>query len=144
VGNDDPLFPATSVERGEGMEFKALGIKRAPWATATPIRVIFRQAFEAAGLPYYNPHSLRSTLVQLGERVCQTPEQFKAWSQSLGHEGVLTTFLSYGAVATPRQGEIIRGLAKGAPSAASGSADDIAEALFRLMQQRGVKVESSA
>jgi integrase/recombinase XerD len=24
-------------------------------------------AFEAAGLPYYNPHSLRSTLVQLGQ-----------------------------------------------------------------------------
>ena len=40
-----------------------------------------------------------------------TPEQFKAWSQNLGHEKVLTTFLSYGEVACSRQGEIIRELA---------------------------------
>ena len=64
------------------------------------------------GLPYFNPHSLRNTLVQLGQTCCQTPEQFKAWSQNLGHEEVLTTFRSYGAVSTRRQGEIIRDLAK--------------------------------
>ena len=40
-----------------------------------------------------------------------TMEQFKAWSQNLGHEKVLTTFLSYGEVACQRQGEIIRDLA---------------------------------
>ena len=34
----------------------------------------------------------------------QTAEQFKAWSQNLGHEKVLTTFLSCGQVQTPRQG----------------------------------------
>ncbi|GMU76950.1 MAG: hypothetical protein AMXMBFR45_24410 [Gammaproteobacteria bacterium] len=38
-----------------------------------------------------------------------TPEQFKAWSQNLGHEGVLTTLYAYGAVAEGRQREIIRG-----------------------------------
>ena len=27
---------------------------------------------------------------------CKTPEEYKAWSQNLGHEGVLTTFCSYG------------------------------------------------
>ena len=32
-------------------------------------------------------------------------------SQNLGHETVLTTFLSYGGVACQRQGEIIRELA---------------------------------
>jgi len=58
-----------------------------------------------------NPHSFRNTLVRLGEEVCKTPEQFKAWSQNLGHEKVLTTFLSYGGVACQRQGEIIRDLA---------------------------------
>src|SRR5512147_2134420 len=31
------------------------------------------------------PHSLRSTLAQFGEQRCQTPEEFKAWSQNLGH-----------------------------------------------------------
>ena len=41
-----------------------------------------------------------------------TPEAFKAWSQNLGHENVLTTFASYGQVATPRQAELIRELGK--------------------------------
>ena len=80
-------------------------------AGAGPIRDIFRKAFEAAGLPYFNPHSLRDTLVQLGEQVCTTPEQFKAWSQNLGHERVMTTLTSYGTVASHRQAELIRGLA---------------------------------
>jgi hypothetical protein len=35
------------------------------------------------------------------------PEQLKAWSQNLGHEKVLTTFLSYGEVACQRQGETL-------------------------------------
>jgi hypothetical protein len=32
----------------------------------------------------------------------------KAWSQNLGHTEVLTTFTSYGAMPTHRQGELIR------------------------------------
>jgi hypothetical protein len=73
---------------------------------------MFREAFTAASLPYFNPHSLRNTLVQLGQTLCKTPEEYKAWSQNLGYEEVLTTFRSYGAVGTRRQGEIIRELAK--------------------------------
>lgn len=109
-GNDDPLFPATQIGLGESQQFVALGLTRETWKNTTPIRTIFRNAFHAAGLPYFNPHSLRATLAQLGERVCQTPEDFKAWSQNLGHEGVLTTFCSYGEVGTQRQAEIIRHL----------------------------------
>jgi hypothetical protein len=41
---------------------------------------------------------------------CKTPEEVKAWSQNLGHDEVLTTFYSYGAVAVDRQAEIILGL----------------------------------
>ena len=63
-----------------------------------------------AGLPYFNPHTFRRTLAQLGERLCRTPEEFKAWSQNLGHENVLTTFSSYGEVARTRQAELIRRL----------------------------------
>lgn len=111
-GNDDPLFPSTLVEVGPSRHFEATGLARKHWSTASPIRTIFREAFEYAGLPYFNPHSFRSTLVQLGQKVCQTPEAFKAWSQNLGHEKVLTTFQSYGEVAYQRQGEIIRDLAK--------------------------------
>ncbi len=110
---DDPLFPANRVEYGsESRQFERVGLDRKHWSNATPIRKIFREAFERAGLPYFNPHSLRNTLVQLGQRVCRSPEDFKAWSQNLGHEQVLTTFLSYGQVEISRQGEIICMLGK--------------------------------
>lgn len=109
-GNDDPLFPATKVGLGEHQQFHATGLARTHWQTAARIREIFRAAFTAAGLPYFNPHSLRNTLVRLGESICQSPEDFKAWSQNLGHEKVLTTFTSYGQVTSSRQGEIIRNL----------------------------------
>jgi integrase len=132
-GNDDPLFPATRMMVGQTRQFEVAGLKRAHWSTATPIRTIFREAFEQAGLPYFHPHSLRKTLGQLGEQVCKTPEEFKAWSQNLGHERVLTTFNSYGAVRQDRQGEIIRGLGKSQPSKQPG-AEDMLKALLRQFQ----------
>jgi hypothetical protein len=46
----------------------------------------------------------------LGQRICQTPEQLKAWSQNLGHNSSLTTFTSYGEIAPSRQFEIIGAL----------------------------------
>jgi site-specific recombinase XerD len=96
---DDPLFPTTAVTLcADSGQFKPIALGREPWKTSAPVRQIFRRAFEAAGLPYFNPHSIRKTLVELGEKLCQTPEEFKAWSQNLGHEEVLTTFTSYGAV----------------------------------------------
>jgi len=30
--------------------------------------------------------------------LCLGPEEFKAWSQNLGHDNVLTTFTSYGKI----------------------------------------------
>jgi integrase len=136
-GNDDPLFPATRVVLGSDRQFTAAGLARDHWSNASPIRAIFQKAFVSAGLPYFNPHSFRNTLVQLGQRVCKTPEQFKAWSQNLGHDKVLTTFLSYGEVAYQRQGEIIRDLMV-APRPAPLDADEIAEAVFkRLRSSRG-------
>ena len=135
-GNDDPLFPATAVVVGAARQFEAGGLKREHWSNATPIRTIFRAAFEAAGLPYFSPHSFRNTLVQLGETVCQTPEQFKAWSQNLGHEEVLTTFTSYGQVATRRQGEIIQSLAEPQRSERPDVAE-IAKAVARELRGSG-------
>jgi integrase/recombinase XerD len=113
---DDPLFPATQVGSGEGRAFQAVGLARRHWSSADPIRDIFREGFQAAGLPYFAPHRLRSTLAQLGERRCKSPEQFKAWSQNLGHSGVLTTFTSYGTVPDTRQADIIRALGHGETS----------------------------
>lgn len=138
-GNDDPLFPATKIGMGDiTRQFEVAGLSRDNWSNATPIRTIFRNAFVSAGLSYFNPHSFRNTLVQLGQDVCKTPEQFKAWSQNLGHEKVLTTFLSYGEVGCQRQGEIIRGLAM-PQKAQQTDANEIAEAVFKKL--RGADID---
>lgn len=105
-----PLFPNTKVSNGKGHTFSVMGLQREHWKTASPIRRIFKQAFKLSDLPTFNPHSFRNTLVQLGETLCNNPEEFKAWSQNLGHEGVLTTFYSYGVVADHRQAELLKKL----------------------------------
>ncbi|MEO6114558.1 MAG: site-specific integrase [Sphingomicrobium sp.] len=117
-GEDDPLFPPTRIGIGEGGGFVPVGLRREGWHGAGPIRGIFRKAFEAAGLPYFNPHSFRDTLVQHGERVCTTVEEFKAWSQNLGHDRVMTTLTSYGTVAPHRQAKLIRGMTASKPAIA--------------------------
>jgi integrase len=135
-GKDDPLFPATRIVVGESHQFEAAGLDKSHWSSAEPIRKLFREAFQLAGLPYFHPHSFRKTLARLGEEICNSPEEFKAWSQNLGHEQVLTTFLNYGSVATDRQGMIIRGLNSGRVSTMPG-ADDIAEAVLRKLKSAG-------
>ena len=124
-GDDDPLFPATQLGLDANGAFPPVGLRRDGWSNAGPVRKIFQNAFAVAGLPYFNPHSFRDTLVQLGEQTCQTVEQFKAWSQNLGHDRVMTTLTSYGNVAPHRQAELIRGMgaAKGAMGQLAGSVD---------------------
>jgi integrase len=107
-GHDDPLFPATRIALDSEGKFESAGLDRQGWRNSTPIRTIFRDAFSLADLPYYNPHSFRKTLALLAGRTCRTPEQFKAWSQNLGHDDVLTTFRSYGSVSAERQAALIR------------------------------------
>lgn len=138
-GNDDPLFPATRITVGASRHFETAGLDRKPWSNASPIRTIFKNAFVAAELSYFNPHSFRNTLVKLGQEICKSPEEFKAWSQNLGHEKVLTTFLSYGEVACPRQGEIIRDLAT-PQEPMKNDADTIADALLKRLNIAGVKL----
>lgn len=106
-GPTDPLFPATKMTLNGDGHFATAGLDRRHWSNADPIRRIFREAFATAGLPYFNPHSFRSTLAQLGERVCGSPEEFKSWSQNLGHEKVMTTFSSYGTVSAHRQAALM-------------------------------------
>jgi integrase/recombinase XerD len=65
----------------------------------------------------------------LAKRIRQTPEEFKAWSQNLGHEQVLTTFASYGEVSPHRQAQIIKVL--GSPRAQNSELRD----LFRRLTE---------
>ena len=134
LGNGDPLFPITKVALGPSRQFEAVGLDRKHWRNTTAIRKIFKEAFEKAGLPYFNPHSFRNTLAQLGEKICKTPEEFKAWSQNIGHDNVLTTFYSYGEVGTGRQGEIIKDLGK-PQQPAQTDASEIAKAVVHALRQ---------
>jgi hypothetical protein len=129
----------TRVAVSPDRQVAAAGLSIEHWSNAPPIRKILHEAFARACLPYFNPHSFRNTLVQLGQKVCKTPEQFKAWSQNLGHEKVLTTFLNYGEVACQRQGEIIRNLT--APQkTAPIDADEIAEAVCKRLLSSKMEV----
>jgi integrase len=137
-GPDDPLFPATKIGLDNDGLYSRQGLARAGWTTATPIRRVFAAAFAAAGLPYANPHSFRRTLARLGEECCRTPEEFKAWSQNLGHEHVLTTFISYGSVSRTRQADIMKHLGYRPADRMS-----ITSEIVRLAQQLGGGVHAT-
>ncbi len=119
-GPDDPLFPPSKCKRTESGYFENVGFARMHWKSAAAIRAIFRTAFESAGLPYSNPHMIRRTLTLLAETECTTAEEFKAWSQNLGHDDVLTTFTSYGKLSQHRQDEILDRMARKAAAPACG------------------------
>ncbi len=135
-GPDDPLFPKTKVANGDDLQFRAVAIDRQPWSNANRVRDIFREACARAGLPYFNPHSVRNTLVQVAYDRKLDIEALKAWSQNLGHESCLTTLSSYGAISPMRQAEIIRALAK---------PDDATEGLFasEMLRRLADKLERS-
>jgi integrase/recombinase XerD len=131
-GNDDPVFPRTRLAQDETGAFATDGLEPVFWSSTEPIRKIFREAFENAGLPYFNPHSFRDTLVQLGERTAPSIEHFKAWSQNLGHEHVQTTMTSYGIIGAHRQGELVRSMAIADDDAESEANDRL---LFEQFQK---------
>lgn len=111
-GYDMPLFPKIKLELDENDQFKREFLDVIPLQSTTPIRSIVKNAFEAAGISYYNPHSFRNTLVRRGYELCKTPEDFKAWSQNIGHNSPLTTFTSYGRIEPYNQGEVIKKLGR--------------------------------
>jgi integrase len=109
-GPADPLFPATLCGVGASGAFGPVGLSREPWASADPIRAIFKSAFAAAGLPYFNPHSLRKTLVAKMYAMNLTTRGLVAWSQNLGHKNFQTTVGSYGQLSEEEQVEAIAGI----------------------------------
>ena len=66
------------------------------------------------------------------EKLCRTPEEFKAWSQNLGHEKVLTTYTSYGEIPCQRQGELFIKLVKIQESVQAENSSEDADILKKL------------
>lgn len=132
LGDDHPLFPKTLVGRGSSGGFGVIGLADECWQTTEPIRRIFRLMFEVAGLPYFNPHSFRNTLVQFGYSLKLGLEASKAWSQNLGHEKPATTWTSYGRVESGRTAEILKQLSeKGPHTPEEESLQDLVDKLAR-------------
>ncbi len=135
-GPEDPFFPKTRIEQSSEYRFQAVGIIREHWSTSQPIRNIFKKACQRAGLAYFNPHSCRNMLSTLAERRCITAEEFKAWSQNVGHEKPITSFLSYGHVPPERQSAIIRGM--GSPKEAVEKADLFAAKVAEVLRKERI------
>tara|TARA_R100000005_G_scaffold96726_1_gene86828 strand:- start:15306 stop:16397 length:1092 start_codon:yes stop_codon:yes gene_type:complete len=99
----DPLFPKTLMRNNpETMAFEAQGLSREHYANAAQVRDIFRAAFKAVGLPYYNPHLFRNTIVKWALKYMSQYE-LKALSQNIGHEHLATTYSPYGKLSLDEQ-----------------------------------------
>lgn len=129
-GLGDPLFPGTERKLDASHCFYAAGITRLPWASAAPIRAVFKSAFVAVGLPYFHPHAFRKTIWKLGETVCTNGREARAWSLNLGHENVLTSFSSYGPMTGTEREEVINQLAKRLGTKPGKEANGVEEAEF--------------
>lgn len=111
-GPSDALFPKPKIEVIAGKGFQITGLTREIYANASAFRQIVKAAFVDAGMQPFVPHSFRKTLVKYGDQICDTREQFKAWSMNLGHDSIDTTITSYLQISVDRQGELIKGLKK--------------------------------
>jgi len=108
-GHDDALFPKPQMGRSSEGGFAIIGLSRVNWSNSTKIRDIIKTAFTTSGLPTFGPHSFRKTLVRWADKHFQTREGFKAFSQNIGHDSVVTTISAYYPVSHERQAELIRG-----------------------------------
>ena len=129
----DPLFPKEELVHDAELSFKAQ-LSRKHWQSATAIRGIFKQAFEAAGLPYYSPHRLRDTISAMGRRMCSTTEEQMAWARNMGHESPATTFMVYGGFSPDQQFEVIERLGKKTAKTTSSDIEAIAEAVAKKLR----------
>ena len=125
-GDDDPLFPSTALGHDENDQFCRSGLSKRHWATAQPMRDIYREAFASNGLPYFNPHSFRKTLMVVAYDMGLQGETLKAWSQNLGNKKLDTSINSYGNVSKDRQKARILALHDAKPMA-TDTADTIAK-----------------
>lgn len=107
-GHDAPVFPRPRMQVGAN-GFEAGGLSQEFYSTTNKIRQVVKSAFKNADFAPYGPHSLRSTLTKWADKHYLTREGFKAFSQNIGHDSVVTTIASYYPIDEDRQGELIRG-----------------------------------
>ena len=135
-GSQDPFFPRSKLDQGaDNLSFEASSeVEPAFWKGTGRIREIFKRRSEAAGLPYFPPHTFRHLAINLAFKACRNGEEIKAISQNFGHEQVATTVSVYGNYDPLRLTEIIKGLdfsGKQRPSP-----DDTIEEIKKLLARK--------
>ena len=102
---NEAVFPDASDLAQLGSEGLTQRANCVPMRSASAVDAVFGLACE--GRPArYTPHSARHCLAQLGDRLCRTVEQRKAWSLNFGHENEGITWKHYGNVSAARKAEI--------------------------------------
>lgn len=94
AGDDAPLFPTAPFKPWVGRQ----SIELEFLTTAAPVRQVLRRAAAAAGVPYFKPHAVRSTVAKLCDEWAVSLREMKALSQNLGHQQISTTSKYYGDV----------------------------------------------
>lgn len=103
ISENDALFP--DIRKIAGRDIARQGRSSIdPMRTAGAVDAVFAQARK--GRQHYTPHSARHTLAALGDKICRTPEQRKAWSLNLGHSSEAVTWAHYGRVDDARKAAI--------------------------------------
>ncbi len=133
--DDDPIFPKESLICDPAkMKFESAGLSREHWANTSPVRTIFKGAFKNAGLPYYNPHSVRNMIVIWAMEHC-SQIQFKAISQNIAHEYVMTTYNVYGKLNAGNHRKAILSIGNGNTDLQNISTDELLKEMGRRAQK---------
>lgn len=111
-GPGDAVFPKPDQKLKNG-RFNFADLSREPYCNGQKINAIIRAAFKTAGLHEFTPHSFRKTLSLYVDKICTTREEFKAYSQNVGHSKEVITVGSYMPISRERQRELIRKLGRG-------------------------------
>lgn len=105
---DDALFPDMRViDRCRGLSAPDRP-PIPPMRTPVVVDQVFLQA-SAGRKRRFTPHSARDTLAALGDQLCRTSEERKAWSLNLGHASEAITWRHYGRVTDTRKAVIFSG-----------------------------------
>lgn len=133
--DQDPMFPATKTEQesADNYCFTSDKIERRFWKTTNSIRNIFKRRFEQVGQEYFSPHTFRHLATKLAIDLCNTPAEFKAVSQNLGHENVATTMFDYARLPDDEVSKKVKNI-----TSKNGS-EDSEDVIRRLMKDYDIK-----
>ncbi|MCP9482670.1 tyrosine-type recombinase/integrase [Shimia sp. CNT1-13L.2] len=105
-GPEDALFPSKDDLARPSPKDGADHVPVVPMATSDAVARAFSEASKLVGKSY-TPHSARHCLKALGDKMCRTLEERKAWSKNLGHSSEKVTETYYAKMTESQSAELI-------------------------------------